>query len=208
LSLGDNDAPPLLKEEGEEHPVIKSIPSFFENFEKSLGSLSSQLSTTLSGTERLLNKENQEQITLLLHRTAGFMDKMERLLDDKTIGNIQASAQNLESITAKVDTVVPNIDNLITKSVVWEDRISESLASIMNSYLSIKGAMDEVKKAASSGQFNFKDISADVVPTMNETLIEMQDMMNKIEDSLYKYERSPGDVLFKQEEIKKGPGEK
>jgi phospholipid/cholesterol/gamma-HCH transport system substrate-binding protein len=33
-------------------------------------------------------------------------------------------------------------------------------------------------------------------------------MMNKIEDSLYKYERSPGDVLFKQEEIKKGPGEK
>jgi phospholipid/cholesterol/gamma-HCH transport system substrate-binding protein len=208
LSLGDNNAPPLLKQEGQEHPVIKSIPSFFENFERSLGSLSSQLSTTLSGTERLLNEENQEQISLLLHRAAGFMDKMERLLDDKTIGNIQQSAQNLESVTAKVDKIVPNIDNLINKSISWEDEISATLASIMNSYLSIKGAMDEVKKAASSGQFNFKDISADVVPTMNETLIEIQDMMNKIEDSLYKYERSPGDVLFKQEEIKKGPGEK
>lgn len=208
LSLGDNNAPPLLKEEGQECAVIQSIPSFFENFEKSLGSLSSQLSTTLTGTERLLNKDNQEQIALILRRAASFMEKMEKLLDDKTIHSLQASSQNLESITAKVDNVVPHIDNLIAKSVDWEEKTSASLGSIMTSYLSIRAAMDEIKKAAASGQFNFKDISADVAPTMNETLIEMQNMMNKIEDSLDKYERSPGDILFKQEEIKKGPGEK
>jgi phospholipid/cholesterol/gamma-HCH transport system substrate-binding protein len=208
LSLGDNNTPALVKKEGESYAVIKSIPSFFENFEKSLGSLSTQLSTTLSGTERLLNNENQEQITLLLHRAAGVMDKMEKLLDDKTIHSLQASTQNLESITQKVDKVVPNIDNLITKSVDWEEKTSVSLGSIMTSYLSIRAAMDEIKTAAANGQFNFRDISADVVPTMNETLIEMQEMMINIEDVLNKYERSPADALFKQEEIKKGPGEK
>ncbi|MDD2790876.1 MAG: MlaD family protein [Sulfurimonas sp.] len=208
LSLGDNNAPALLKEEGSNYPVIKSIPSFFENFEKSLGSISSQLSTTLSGTEQLLNDENQKQVALLLQRTASFMDKMEKLLDDKTINNLQTSAQNLATITEKIDKVVPNINTLVEKSISWEEKISESLGSIMQSYLSIRAAMDEFKKAAANGQFNFKDISSDVVPTLNETLIEMQDVMNKVEDALYKYERSPGDILFKHEEIKKGPGEK
>ncbi|MDD2905619.1 MAG: MlaD family protein [Sulfurimonas sp.] len=208
LSLGDNHAPALLKEEGYNYPVIKSIPSFFENFEKSLGSISSQLSTTLTGTEKLLNDKNQEQIRLLLQRSAGFMDKMEKLLDDKTIQNLQTSVENLALITEKVDKVIPNIHTLVEKSISWEESVSTSLGSIMKSYLSVQAAMDEIKKAASSGQFNLKDISSDVLPTLNDTLMQMQDTMIKIEDSLYKYERSPGDILFKYEEIKKGPGER
>lgn len=208
LSLGEHNAPPLETKEGYNYPVIKTIPSFLENFEKSLSSLSSQLSKTLTGTERLLDGENQKQIAILLKNTATFMEKMDKLLDDKTIKNIQMTAQNSASITAKVDVLIPNIDNLIAKSIRWEDNINDSLGSIMQSYLSIRAAMDEVKIAAANGQFNFKDMSSDIVPALNETLIQMQDMMIKVEDSLYKYDRSPGDILFKQEEIKKGPGEK
>ena len=73
LSMGSNSGICLEAKEGEEYPSIKTVPSFFENFESSLGSVSTKLSSTLSRTERLLNDENQAEITKLLKRTASFI---------------------------------------------------------------------------------------------------------------------------------------
>jgi len=207
LSLGDNNAPALEVKEGQKYPIIKTIPSFFENFEQSLGTVSTKFSKTLTKTEQLLNDENQKQITLLLTKTASFMDKMDKLLDDKTIGNIQETMVHLNNSTQKIDAMVPNVNSFIDKSVQWEDKISGSFESIMTSYLGIRGSMDEIKRAVASGEFNVKEIAADVVPTMNNTLLEMQNLMIRVENFMNQYERSPGDILFKQEEIKKGPGE-
>jgi len=67
--------------------------------------------------------------------------------------------------------------------------------------------MDEIKRAVESGEFNIKDIAGDVVPTMNNTLIDMQELIIRFDGFMETYERSPGDILFKKEEIKKGPGE-
>ena len=207
LSMGDNHAPALEAKEGEEYPVIKTIPSFFENFEQSLGSVSKKVSKTLTKTEQLLNDENQEQITILLTKTASFMDKMDRLLDDKTIKSLQNTIAHVDNTTKKVDALVPNIDSFINHSKKWEDSISTSMDSIMVSYLGIGESMAEIKRAVASGEFNIKDIASDIVPTMNNTLLEMQHLMIRVENLTHQYERSPGDILFKQEEIKKGPGE-
>jgi len=207
LSLGDNNAPALEIHDGDKYPIIKTIPSFFENFEKSLGSVSSKVSKTLSRTEQLLNDENQKQITMLLTKTASFMDKMDKLLDEKTIKNLQSTITNVNNTTKKVDMMLPNVNSFIDKSVEWENSISDSLSSIMVSYLGIGVSMDEFKRAIASGEFNMQDISSDVVPTMNNTLLEMQHLMIRVEGLMNQYERSPGDILFKQEQIKKGPGE-
>ncbi len=207
LNLGDNHAPALEAKEGEEYPVIKTEESFFERFEKSLGTVSTKLSKTLTRTEELLNDENQEQISLLLQRSAGFMDRMERLLSDEVISDFHASMKSFKTSSEKLDKMMPKIDTFIDKSVVWEDKIAGSFESIMKSYLGIRSSMDEIKRAIASGEFNIKDIAGDVVPTMNSTFIEMQHLMIKLESALDQYERSPGDILFKQESIKKGPGE-
>jgi len=207
LSMGDNHAPPLELKEGQEYPIIKTIPSFFENFEQSLGSVSTKLSKTLTKTEQLLNNENQKQVTILLTKTASLMDKMDRLLDDKTIINLQNTVKNINNTTKKIDALVPNIDGLITQSKDWEDSISTSMSSIMDSYLDISVSMLELKRAIANGEFNVKNIASDIVPTMDNTLLEMQNLMIRAENFMQQYERSPSDILFKQEEIKKGPGE-
>ncbi len=208
LSLGDNGAPPLVVKAGEKYPVIKTQPSFFDRFEKSLGTVSTKLSKTLSATEKLLNDENQKQIALLLSRSAVFMDKMQQVLDNETIKHFQSSMANLDSATKKMDIMMPKIENLVNKSVSWEDKISNSFASIMNSYLGIRSSMDEIKRAVASGEFNFKDIAGNVVPTLNNTLLEMQQLMIRLDGTLNQYNRSPSDILYKHEAIKKGPGEK
>lgn len=208
LDMGSNSAAELKENEGEKYPVIKSTPSFFENFESSLGAVSTKLADTLSQTEKLLNDENQKQITLLLQRTAGFMDKMERLLDEKTVNHFQSSVKNIDSVSTELTKIAPNVNAFVSNSIKWENEISASLGSITKSYLGIQAAMLEINRAVASGEFNLKEIASDVVPTMNNTLLEMQGLMIKIEDTLQAYERSPGDILFKQEETRKGPGEK
>ena len=207
LNLGDNNAPALEVIEGMEYPVIKTAPSFFERFEKSLGTVSTKLSKTLTRTSELLNEENQEQIGLLLKRAAGFMEKMERMLDEKTIKNFQSSMGNLDNATRKMDQMMPKIEKFAENSIEWEENTANSLASIMGSYKGIKSSMDEFKRALASGEFNLKEIGGDIVPTMNTTFLQIQELMVKIELALEQYERSPGDIIFKQEEVKKGPGE-
>lgn len=207
LILGDNNAPALKAKKGQEYPVIATVPSLYDVFEKSLDNVSTKLSTTLSKTEKLLRDENQQQFTILITKTAAFMDKMDRLLDEETIKHFQGSMKNLDALSYKFDEMAPKIDNFIDSSVKWEDDISASFASIMKSYLNISSTMGEIKKAVASGDFNVKDISRDIVPTMNGTFLEMQQLMINLEEILNKYERSPGDILFKQESIKKGPGE-
>jgi len=214
LSMGDNDAPPLEVQDGEKYPVIKSIPSFFENIEQSLGTVSTNLSKTLVRTSELLDDENQKEVTKVLKKTASFMDKMDKLLNDKTIKHLQSSAKNLDStmknidsVTAKIDNMLPKIEHFVDHSVSWEEKTSDAFASITKSYLGIKASMDEFRSAIANGDFNIKEITRDIVPTLNNTLIEMQSLMVKVETTLNKHERSPSDILFMQEKIKKGPGE-
>ena len=201
LIMGSNNAKELTVKEGEEYPTIKTTPSLLKNLEVSIGDVSANLSKTLHETQKLLNTENQEQISLLLKRSASFMDRMDRLLDNNTINHLHSAAKNLDSVSGKVD-------NFVDKSVKWEDKVSVSLESIKNSYLTIQGTMSEIKKAVKRGDFNVRGVANDVVPTINETMFQTQQLIIKLEDTLNKYERSPRDILFKEEEIKKGPGEK
>ncbi len=200
LSLGNSDAPPLKTIKGYQYPVIKTIPSLYMKLEESFGSVTDNLSQTLSRTNQLLNEENQAEITGLLKNSSELMARMNRLLDDETITNFHVTMSNFSKSSSK-------IDRLVTNTIEWEDKVSSSFLAIMGSYNGIKMTMDLFKESLARGDFNFKEISSDVVPTMNNTLLKMQELMVKIEDAIDKYERSPGDMLFMQEKIKKGPGE-
>jgi len=208
LSMGKHNTKTLKVQENEKYPVIKTVPSFFENFEKSLGSVSTRLSSTLGLTEELLGAENQAQMALLLRHSASVMHRMDLLLDDETIKHIHSSAKNMDEFSQKLNKMMPDIDNFLQKSVKWEDDIATSFASIATSYIGITASMDEIKRAIASGEFNLQDISADVIPTMNNTFLQMQELMIQFEGALKQYNDSPSDILYKKEAIKKAPGEK
>jgi len=207
LSRGGHMSAILTKHDGEEYPVIKTIPSFFKNFERSLGSVSNQLSSTLGRTEELLGDDNQRAVTELLLRSASLMQKVDKLMDDKTIQHLQATIKNVDSFTYKLDAVMPNIDAFIDKSVLWEKSVDDSLSSISTSYLTISSSMDEFEKSIKNGDYNLKEISSDVVPTMNNTFLQMQELMINVESVLHQYTESPSDILYRKSAIRKDPGE-
>lgn len=203
LSMGDHNAVALVAREGEEYPVIKSIPSFFEDFEKSLGSVSSKLSKTLAKTEQLLDDENQEQITLLLSRSANVMDRVDKLLNDEMIESVHGTARNLESASNKIDAMIPNIDKFVQKSSKWEDDMSNSFDEIKKTYASMGVTMQNM---ATTFDSTGTDVSK-LMPTLDSTMLEIQTMMIDLQETISSFSESPSDIIYKETELKKAPGE-
>lgn len=207
LSYGDESSEPLVSKKGEEYPVIKTIPSLLIKLENTFGDMSLNLSETLYRTRQLLKDENQQEFSLLLKNSAIFMAKMNQILDDETISNFQQSVKNLNSASQKLDMLIPRVGEFMDKSSRWEDDISGAFRSIMSSYMGIKESMDMFKLSLQSGDFNLKEMSSEILPAMNSTFLEMQNLIIKIEETLKKHDRSPSDIILMQEKIKKGPGE-
>jgi len=209
LSLGDVNSKDLVKDEEEKYPIIHSKPSLFQRFESSIGSVTEKLSGTLDGTNTLLKEENQKNMTMTLAESKEFMARLNTLLDDKSIEHLHSTMEHLDSITTKLDTqTLPKIDLLADKSGHFADTVSASMISVASSYKVIQGSMAAFHGAIDSGEFNLKDITKGTVTNLNSSLGALQDVMIEMDSILKKYETSPSDMLFKKQEIKKGPGEK
>lgn len=205
---GEIDAKPLVADANKQHPVIKSIPSLLIKFENRFIDMFEDLAETLQKTRELLKDENQQDFSLLVKNSAVMMSKINQTLDEDTINNFKQTAKNLNSSSEKLDKLMPRIEELINNSGNFENNISSAFSSIKDSYLSVQNAMNTFNKALESGEFNIKEISSDVIPTINNTLLDMQNLIIEIQETLKRHERSPADLLLMQEELKKGPGEK
>ena len=208
LSVSDVLADEIKIVDGQKYPSIKTIPSLYSKLENSFASVTGKLSNTLLRTNELLNKDNQEQVSKLLENSAILMGKINTLLDDKTIKNFQETALNLNILSTKMNKIMPKTEKFLLNSVEWENKVSNSFNSITKSYIDISESMTAFKGSIQNGDFNLKDMTSDLIPTMNNTFLELQQLSIKLENAIEKYERSPADVLYRREEITKGPGEK
>ena len=203
LTQGKHNAPPLQKPQGEKYPVIKSVPSFFENFEHSLGDMTAELSKTLKKTQALLDESNQKEMSRLLMKSADVMEKLDRALDENTISHIQSSAKHIDSITKKVDKLVPNIDSFVAKTVEWERGINESFDSIKDTYLKMDEKMQSMADTFEDAKKSFETVTIDLQSTLKESQYLMIDLQNSVEE----FEKSPSDILYKKRNEHKAPGE-
>ena len=207
LSLGTELGKEIKRHKGEKYPVIRTVPSFFANFESSLSNVSSSLTSTLGRTEELLGANNQEQVAILLQKIASVMSKIDKTLDEKTLAHLQNSAKNIDDFSAKINHIMPDVDQFLNDTKAWEASTSKSIDSIMVSYLGLDKSMGGIHKAMSDGEKDVSQMSNDMVPTINATLLDMQDLMIKIDEMLENYRQSPSDILFKSQEKIKAPGE-
>jgi len=208
LTQGSNNAVLLKAKKGEKYPVIKTAPSFFTNVEQSLDSVSELFLATLDKTNELLNEKNQKQFSKLLHESAMVMAKVDKILDEKTMAHLQKSAKNMEDITAQIDKSIPNINKLVNHSIVWEKKINNSFSSIKQTYTKMGITMNNMAKSFSGVQNNVEDATVQTLPLINSTMTQMQQTLIDVNELLEHYDRSPSDILFKKEDVKRGPGEK
>ena len=208
LSLGSQMSKNLECKKGEKYPVIKTAPSFFANLENSFNDVSSSLTSTLGRTEKLLGATNQEQIAQILQHTASVIGKLDDTLNKKTIAHLQQSVKNVDELTLKLNNLTPDIQRLLKITEDWQIETTASMNSITKSYLGLDTSIKGMKEALKDGETDFSQMSNDLIPTLNATLLDFQDLMVRVDEILEEYKTSPSDILFKSQEKIKGPGEK
>jgi len=208
LTLGANSAPLLKPKKGEKYPVIKSVPSLFKDVEKSLGGISEQLSETLQKTNKFLDASNRNEVHKILLHTATVLEHIDMLFNEKTITKLQKSMDNLALFSSQLTQLTPKVDAFLSNSVIWEDKMSNSFASIETSYKGIGVTMDNMALSFANSEKDMKDVSINLVPTLDATLLQMQSTMIEFNGLLREYKSSPSDILFKKTKVKRGPGEK
>ncbi|SFV56330.1 ABC transport system periplasmic substrate binding protein [hydrothermal vent metagenome] len=209
LSLGDKNSPLLQKiPQGEKYPVIRSAPSLFQSVQTSLGTLYAKLSKTLENVDKTLSLKNQQELTELLSQSSQFLVRLNRTLDEKTIDSIQKSAQNLEKTTAMLQTMMPHIDQLVSSTIVWEEGTKEAFEKIMKSYLEIQKTSDAIGEAIKRGDFDLRSQTSEFIPALNRSLNSLNTLLNELQSTIKEYKQSPRNILFKEVEVKKAPGEK
>ncbi len=209
LSLGDKNSPLLTKvPPGEKYPVIKSVPSFFESFQTSFGHIYNKVAHTLDQIEVLLSEENQKELHGVLHESRLFMSKLNKVMNEKTIRHMQNTMQNIDSITAQADKAMPDVHNLVRNSVAWERGTLKAFEKITQSYIKIQKTSDKIGEAVARGDFNLRAMTSEFIPALNKSLNTLNGVLSELRVTIKEYKESPRDILFKEVQEKKGPGEK
>jgi phospholipid/cholesterol/gamma-HCH transport system substrate-binding protein len=145
---------------------------------------------------------------VILNRTASLMEKMDRVLDERSVDHMHNTIANLDNFSYKLDAMMPKIDAFVTQSMAWETKMGDSFVSIKDTYSGMVLIMEDMASSFAAVQKDVESVSLNVVPTINNTMFTMQNTLIEFNSLLQEYKRSPNDLLFKKEEEKRGPGEK
>lgn len=194
---------------GEPYPVIKTQPSFFKSVETSVGDLYGRFLSTLENLNKILDKNNSKELHIVLHESANFFTKLNKALDNKTIKHFQNSLKHLDAISENIEkNTVPKINSMVDNTIIWEHNNTAAIQRIVLSYKRFEQMSESIKKAVQSGQFDVEKIAATIVPTLNKTLNSLDATIREMHLTVKEYKKSPRDILFKDVEQRKAPGER
>ncbi len=188
LSGGSNDAP-LLKKSGDSIPIIPAIPSTFTQIYASLEQLIQQSTVALVKFDRILSKENLENITAILGET--------KLL----VKDIRGQMEGLQ--------------NFVENGVVMEKHVSRAFDRVANASDKVADASGSVKTMADSLEHNYADVGLNMqqnvrqsLELFNQLLYDLDMLTGDLQHATQAIQASPSDLLFKRSHPKLGPGEK
>ena len=200
--FGDNPDAPLLESKAGEIPIIKSSPSIFAKLDDTLADLANKLSLA--------------------------SQKIENLLSEKNIQNVENTLENISAVTGELKTNKTDISNLIKRGIELEEKASLVLQKIEQITVSLdvgkdiqktlkefktassqmKTLMHNINKSVKRGDYNLKEITQPTLQRLSIMIDEISDLSAKVEELAEQIEESPSDLLFKSKVIKPGPGEK
>ena len=187
LKGGTNDSA-LLKENESGIKIIQSKTSDLVSLFDSTQDITQEFMLVLNQIKKVLDDKNIDKFSKILSKS------------ENSASNIEQLSEYLVKNEKKIDLLLKDISTLVKTS-------NESFVSVNKSSNSFKELSNEFLLELKNGNFNLKELSKEsfdklnkVLNSLDETLIQTQNLVNEIE-------QSPSDLIFKQKSIKYGPGE-
>ena len=187
LKGGSNDSKLLQKDENG-FRIISSKTSDLTTLVDSTTDLTNELTLVLAQMKKLLADENIKTISEILGKTQNSMT------------NVEQFSSYLVNNEKKIDELIKNI-NILAKNG------NKSFESIDKSASSFKELSNEILLEIRKGSFDIKDMSKESFDKLNNVLNSLDLTLLQTQTLIDNLNQSPSDILFKQKNIKNGPGE-
>ena len=187
LKGGSNDSKLLQKDENG-FRIISSKTSDLTTLVDSTTDLTNELTLVLAQMKKLLADENIKTISEILGKTQNSMT------------NVEQFSLYLVNNEKKIDELIKNI-NILAKNG------NKSFESIDKSADSFKELSSEILLEIRKGSFDIKDMSKESFDKLNNVLNSLDSTLLQTQTLIDNLNQSPSDILFKQKNIKYGPGE-
>ncbi len=168
--------------------VIHSETSTLTNLVDSTTDITNELTIVLAQIKKLLNDENIKSISTTLVKTQNSM------------ANIEQFSSYLVNNEKKLDELLKNISVLAKNG-------NKSFESIDKSANSFKALSTELLAEVKKGNFDVRDLSKESFDKLNKVLNSLDGTLLQTQNLIDNLNQSPSDILFKQKNIKNGPGE-
>lgn len=187
LKGGTNDSA-LLKADKNGLKIIPSKTSTLTTLFDSTQDITTEFMIVLHQIKKVLNDDNIKTFSQLLTKS------------ESSISNIEQISSYLIDSEKKVDILLKDISILTKKS-------GKSFDTINTSANSFKQLSNELSAELEKGSFNMKELSQESFDKLNSVLNSLEITLNQSQKLINDLNQSPSDILFKQKNIKYGPGE-
>ena len=168
--------------------IINSRISDLTTLVDSTTDITNELTIVLSQIKKLLNDENIKNISTTLVKTQNSM------------ANIEQFSLYLVNNEKKLDELLASISLLAING-------NKSFESIDKSANSFKALSTELLAEVKKGNFDVRDLSKESFDKLNKVLNSLDGTLLQTQNLIDNLNQSPSDILFKQKNIKNGPGE-
>lgn len=192
---GGSKESPLLQENKDGKKIINSKTSIFTTLEDSTEDITRELEILLVQSKKLLNDKNIENLTNIFESS------------NKTSKNIELLTSYLIKKEDVLDQLLKELIILSKKSGDSFVGMKSSAATVKKSAATVMALSKELIIELKKGTYDIKEISQKSFHKLNISLEEVQNTLIKTQNVIDNIEESPADIIFKQKNIKLGPGE-
>lgn len=174
---GEDNLAKELTAKQEEIPIIKSSPSVYIKLDESLSMLASKLTAAL--------------------------DKVELLLKEQNLDNIEGTLTDIRQITSTLNQNKHQFVTLINEGA----KIGTLLDELKQTSKTTKNVIKDLGRTIKRGDYNLKALAKPSIEKLDSLLEDVDTLTSKLEHTIDSIEQSPSDLLFKSANPKLGPGE-
>lgn len=195
LKGGSLEAPVLAAKEGEEYPVIRSAPSFFERLDMSGTELMGNLNVLISNLAKLLDAEGRQALRQI-------------------IANVDAVTGTLAARRAELGRMVEDGARLMDTGAQAAARMEPLLAQLEKTAQSFETMADNVALASESlnryvvgSGGGVEQFSRQTLPELGSLVGELRTLTDTLKGVSEKLEEDPRALLYGRQIEAPGPGE-
>ncbi len=170
---------------GQTYKVIPYKPSFLSSLTDSADDITTSLRDILNKVNLMLDANGEESQTII-HELAHTSKQLNKLLSDENI-------ENTKRLIVNTDRLVSNADRMIGEYLLVGKEA--------------KGTLQSVNLSIKEGDYNLKQIAADMPQETILMLREIRLLAAEFSRVLHKLEENPNAILFESTTPTPGPGE-